>query len=817
MTDLPTGTVTFLFTDVEGSTRLLHELGDGYASVLAEHRLALREAFAMHGGVEVDTQGDAFFVAFAKASDALAAASAGQEALAGGPVRVRMGVHTGEPAVTDEGYVGIDVHRAARIAAAGHGGQILVSQAARDSAAANGLRDLGDHRLKDLSAPERIYQLGDGDFPPLKSVYNNNLPLPGEPLIGRKRESADVLRLFHEGARVVTVTGPGGIGKTRFALQVAAELIDDFKDGVWWIGLAALRDSKLVVSTIAATIAAQGELEHELRGKQLLLLLDNFEQVVEAAGELAALQAAASGVALLVTSREPLHIAGEREYPLLPLAESPAVELFRQRASAIAPEFTAEYRDLAALCDRVDRLPLAIELAAARTKTLSARNLLERLDERLPLLTTRRRDVDERQRTLRATIEWSYELLERNEKELFACLSVFAGGFDAGASDAVCDADIDTLDSLIDKSLLRRTADGRFFMLETIREFAQTVELTRKREVANRHAGYYLSFSERARQRGRDGDLHGALSLLDSVQANVRVALAYFATSGRANELARLIDSLAYYWFVRGQLREGDGWIQEALTEHRPSEPKLMVELLVWQSDFARTLADHARAHASADEALALSRRLHDDRLVARSLHELGESYVEEGDARAAQAAYEEAVETFRRAGESPANSLGNLGDLALTEGDFTEAARRLQEVRTLFAAEGRDAGTRLIVDHNFVVALLYLDRDDEARQLLKDVLARAVELGYLEGVALALLAAATALSSCEADSVAACVFGSSERILDETGAHIGPTERRLYDPLTKFVAERHLEADRQSGRELTTEAAVDFAMRSLG
>ena len=333
--ELPHGTVTFLFTDVEGSTRLLHELGDAYAEVLAEHRRALRDAFARYGGVEVDTQGDAFFVAFAKASDALAAAADARDALQRGPIRVRMGLHTGEPVVTDEGYVGMDVHRAARIAAAGHAGQILVSQSTRDLIAGSGLRDLGEHRLKDLARSERIFQLGDDDFPPLKSLNNSNLPLSVDPLLGRKKELADVLRLLRDGTRLVTgATRRGGIGKTRFALEVAAEAIDDFPDGVWWVGLAPVRDAKLVLPTVAAAIGAEGALEHELRSKQLLLLLDNFEQVVDAAGDLAALQAAASSVALLVTSREPLHIAGEREYSLSPLSESPAVELFRQRASS---------------------------------------------------------------------------------------------------------------------------------------------------------------------------------------------------------------------------------------------------------------------------------------------------------------------------------------------------------------------------------------------------------------------------------------------------------------------------------------------------
>src|SRR2546425_13373953 len=259
MPELPIGTVTFLFTDVEGSTRLLQELGEEYASVLAEHRRVLREAFARYGGVEVDTQGDAFFVAFATASEALAAAAEGRSALEEGPVRVRMGLHTGEPLLTDEGYVGIDVHRAARIAAAGHGGQILLSRSTRDLAGGDGLRDLGEHRLKDLTAPERIYQLGDEWFAPLKTLHQTNLPVQPTPLVGRERELAEVLLLMRA-SRLVTLTGAGGSGKTRLAVHAAAELVEDFKDGVAVVALAALNDPELALPTIASTIGAKDDL-----------------------------------------------------------------------------------------------------------------------------------------------------------------------------------------------------------------------------------------------------------------------------------------------------------------------------------------------------------------------------------------------------------------------------------------------------------------------------------------------------------------------------------------------------------------------------
>src|SRR5262245_34073207 len=331
---LPQVTVTFMFTDIEGSTRMLQERGDEYAQLLSRHRQALRDAFAQHNGVVVDTQGDAFFVAFAKASDALAAAAAASDALREGPVQVRMGLHTGEPTVTTEGYVGIDVHRAARIAAAGHGGQILVSQATRDLVGADRLRDLGVHRLKDLAAPERLYQLDDDEFPPLRSVDQTNLPVQPTPFVGRERELAEVLALL-DVHRLVTLTGPGGSGKTRLALQAAAESVEQFGDGVWFVSLAAVRDSQLIEPTIARVVGGPDDLHEFLVGKRTLLVLDNLEQLLPKAAEIVARVEAR----ILATSRSRLNISAEQEFrvPTLPLDDAEA--LFTQRARQLAPRF----------------------------------------------------------------------------------------------------------------------------------------------------------------------------------------------------------------------------------------------------------------------------------------------------------------------------------------------------------------------------------------------------------------------------------------------------------------------------------------------
>ncbi|HEV8602830.1 MAG TPA: adenylate/guanylate cyclase domain-containing protein [Gaiellaceae bacterium] len=460
MPELPTGTVTLLFTDIEGSTRLLHELGERYADVLSEHRRVLREAFSRHGGVEVDTQGDAFFVAFARAGDAVAAAGEAQYALTNGPVRVRIGVHTGEPVVTEEGYVGADVHRAARIMGAGHGGQVLLPETTRqllDTTAE--LRELGDHRLKDLTAPQRLYQLGDGDFPPLRTLYRTNLPIQPTPLVGRERELEEAGALVRS-HRLLTLTGPGGSGKTRLALQLAAEAVAQFPDGVFWVPLQALRDPALVERAIGASVGADNGLIEHVANKRLLVLLDNFEQLIEAAPVVSSLLAGTLNAKVLVTTREPLHIEPEQRYQVEPLPDDDAAVLFVERAQAVILGFRPT-QAVGEICRRLDGLPLAIELAAARVALLDPDELLARLDRRLPLLGSRSRDAPARQRTLRATIEWSHELLEPDEQELFCRLAVFRGSFSLEAAEAVCDADLDALESLVVKNLVRRWGSCR--------------------------------------------------------------------------------------------------------------------------------------------------------------------------------------------------------------------------------------------------------------------------------------------------------------------------------------------------------------------
>jgi predicted ATPase/class 3 adenylate cyclase len=532
--DLPTGTVTFLFTDIEGSTRLLHALGpDDYADALAEHRLALREAFIAQGGIEVDTQGDAFFVAFATAQGAAQAARQGIDALERGPIRVRMGLHTGTPTLAEEGYVGVDVHRGARVGALAHGGQIVVSPTTAALLDGERLLDLGLHRLKDFDSATRLFQVGDEQFPPLRTPGSVELPTPATRFFGRERELFDAVSIVLErDPRVLTIVGPGGTGKTRFAIELARLLAEDAEGGTVFVPLAPLRDPALALAAIGDAVGAAAtdpsSIAARVGEKRTHILVDNLEHLLpDVARPLAELVAAAPAVRLITSSREPLRIGGEVELDLPPLSELEAVALFLERARAVRPEIE-QTAAVAELCNRLDRLPLALELAAARTKLLAPDALLERLAQRLDLFKGSR-DVDERHMTLRATIAWSHDLLDEDEQQLFARLSVFRGGCTLAAAEEVCDADVDTLASLLDKSLVRRRAGGDgedlYWMLETVRAFAgeQLDASTDMENVRRRHAERVLALARDAHLTAEDfvhGSKHEVVyAELDEVRA----------------------------------------------------------------------------------------------------------------------------------------------------------------------------------------------------------------------------------------------------------------------------------------------------------
>ncbi|MDQ2982166.1 MAG: adenylate/guanylate cyclase domain-containing protein, partial [Actinomycetota bacterium] len=642
--DLPTGTVTFLFTDVEGSTKLLHELGaEHYAQALAEHRRILREAFATHGGVEVDTQGDAFFVAFPTAPGALKAAAEAIEPLASGPIRVRIGIHTGTPHLAEEGYVGQDVHLGARIAASGHGGQVLLSKETRELVEIE-VTELGEHRLKDFAEPVSIFQLGSERFPPLKTISNTNLPRPASSFVGRDMEVAEVASLLQDGARLLTLTGPGGSGKTRLALEAGAELVPAFKAGVFWVGLAALRDPTLVTETLAQTLGAKDGLAEHIAERELLLLLDNLEQVVEAAPELAGLVESCPNLRLLLTSRELLRVRGEVEYAVPPLAEPEAVELFCERAQTEPDETIAD------LCRRLDNLPLAVELAAARTSVLSPTQILERLSQRLDLLKGGR-DADPRQLTLRATIEWSYELLTPEEQQQFARLAIFSGGCTLEAAEEVCDANLDTLQSLVDKSLLRHTEE-RFWMLETIREFAaeRLEESGEAEELARRHAGHFLALAEAAEPHLRMESVEW-LDCLEPEHDNLRAVLDRFEASGETQLALRLEAAVWWFWDARNHLVEGRHRLESTLrADERPTAVR--ARALNGAGEMAINAGDVATARLVAEEALGLHRAFGGVWDTAYCLHLLGHATLVEKEFQRAKPLLEESARLFRELGD---------------------------------------------------------------------------------------------------------------------------------------------------------------------
>jgi predicted ATPase/class 3 adenylate cyclase len=536
--ELPSGTVTFLFTDIEGSTRLLQELGgEAYAEALVEHQAIVRHALASHRGVEVDTQGDAFFCVFASARDAVACAGEAQDQLARTPIRVRMGLHSGEALVADDRYVGLAVHRAARVAAAAHGGQVLLSPstAALLQDGSLRLRDLGEHRLKDLSAPLRLYQLGDTAFPPLKTLHRTNLPIPATPFVGRRQELELALVFARDDSnRLLTLTGTGGTGKTRLALQLAAELAEEFPGGVFWTPLAPLRDGAIIPSVVAQALGVEEEADRDIADSiaaaiamRTLLVVDNCEHLLDAvARALSPLLRATEDLHVITTSREALALTGERVLPVDPLQRSDAVALFLARADA-AGASGGDEDVIAQLCARLDDLPLAIELAAARAPAFPPAVLLERLADRLDLLRGTR-DAEYRQRTLDATIGWSYELLTPDEQRVFRNMSVFVGGASLAAAEEVAEAGVDAVGSLVTKSLFRMTAtpDGpRYWMLETIREFAVgRVDESELIPLRRRYVEYFARLAAEAGPQLGERDAVRWLDRLEFELGNLRTA-----------------------------------------------------------------------------------------------------------------------------------------------------------------------------------------------------------------------------------------------------------------------------------------------------
>ena len=808
---LPTGTVTLLFTDVEGSTELLRRLGPSYGDVLATHRRLLREAMAEHGGAEVDTQGDAFFFAFPTAAGAVHAAADAQRALAAeawpddDPVRVRMGIHTGEPEQQETGYVGLDVHQAARIAGAGHGGQIVLSRSTRDLLGPETtVVDLGDHRLKDIDAPVRLFQLGgEGlatDFPPLKSLHASNLPRPATKLVDRVEEAAAVRASLRE-ARLTTLTGPGGVGKTRLALEVAAGALDDFPGGAYFVDLSRLNESSLVPGAIAAALGVEERpgahrleqvVERLAEALPTLLVIDNAEHVLEAAPALGELLERVDAVTVLATSREPLRLRAECELSLGPLPVESGVRLFLERAHAVRPGGGLDHAVVAEVVERLEGLPLSIELAAPRVRALSPEALLERLETRLSVLSGGFADAPERHRALRATLDWSYDLLGAEDRRAFARFGVFVGGFRLEAAAAVLELPeveaADRVASLVDKSLLAPQGAGpapRYLMLETIREYAleQLDARDELEEAASLHALHFTELAEESERALLSDERAAWVRSLSDDHPNFRAALEWALVRFDPDTALRLGGSLWRFWHAHGDLAEGRVWIERSLA-CRGAEPSVYrAKALGGAVALAAVSGDTAAARTHAAARVEIASKLDDDTQLASALTSFANVLSDDGALEEAAVLYAEAAVAAERAGDDRAVAavIMNLGYLALRLGDWDRAAAESQRAleRSRVAGDGTGVVVSLV---NLGFASIHRERPEEAASAFVEALVFLRDLGDRESIAYCLDGIADVLLGRGVDRDALRLLAAAAAMRETIGASLPPYERDLHE-----------------------------------
>ncbi|MDQ4149714.1 MAG: AAA family ATPase, partial [Actinomycetota bacterium] len=863
--DLPTGTVTFVFTDIEGSTKLLQSLGNRYDAVLSAHNRILREAFTRFGGREVGTEGDSFFVVFPNARGAVEAALLAQMNLDahdfsdGVKVLVRMGIHTGEGRVVEDNYRGIDVHRAARIAAAAHGGQVLVSAATRALVARSlpesvQLTDLGTHRLKDLEHPEHLYQLeAEGlpsAFPPPRSLEStpHNLPTPLTSFVGRERELREIAKRLRDN-RLVTLTGPGGTGKTRLAVQVGHAVMPEYEDGVFMALLSSVADPALVPSAIAQalTLREQGPnpleetVKQHVSSKNMLLILDNFEHLLDAAFFVAELLNAAPGLKILVTSRAALHLSAEQEFSVPPLSlpdaesissidelqGSEAVRLFLQRARAVRPDFALtpqNARDVAEICLRLDGLPLALELAAARIRMLEPHEIARRLDRSLSLLTGGARDLPARHQTLRNTIAWSYDLLDEPLREVFCKLGVFAGGFSLEAVEEVCCEDaLDRLETLVAQSLVKPALDpfgGRYLMLEPIRAYAleRLEESGAASATRERHAEFFRSLAGRAAS-----EMHGKaqvewLSRLEVEHGNLRAAMSWTLDSGNNEAAAQLGWDLWMFWWLHGHQEEGRRWMETLLGRELDEHARALA--LAVAGSMALVQGDHPSCQRYLREGIELARQTGDHVRLALALHNLGLSALNDSDFETAFASFEEALPLFLKAGNEQMISglRTHLGTAAFMRGDLDHAERETQEALSIARRLGDRISTYFAL-HNLAQVAFARGDTEAAAPLITEGLTLADEVGsrprlsyYLEGFALVLAARGDTLR-------AARLLGASHALQEDasvpTYRYLKPPEplySRIVGELRSRMGEQAFDAALSEGRDLSAKQAVAYA-----
>jgi predicted ATPase/class 3 adenylate cyclase len=856
------GIITFLLTDIVGSTALWERYPDAMRLALVRHDSLAGEIIAAHGGMLVKPrgQGDSLFTVFPRATDALSAACTLQRAYLqeswqrygwqADPsieddfaLRVRMALHTGEADLRDGDYYGATVNRCARLRDVGHGGQILLSQAVYELAHAAlptdaCLQELGSHRLRDLQQSEHVWQLCHPELPsefePLRSLnaLRHNLPVQVTSFIGREDEIAEVKRLLNT-TRLLTLTGSGGVGKTRLALQVAAELLDRYPDGVWLAEMAPLSDPALVQQAVAAVLNVREEpgrnltqtLIDHLQSRRLLLLLDNCEHLLPAcAGLIEAILRGCADVQILASSREGLNIAGETLYRLpsltLPARREPvtassarqyeALGLFLDRAAAASPSFTATDRNapvIAQLCCHLDGIPLAIELAATRVKSLPVEQIAERLADRFRLLTGGSRTALPRQQTLRALIDWSYELLATPERELFHRLSVFVGGFTLEAGEAVSkeaeeeeEETLDLLTALVDKSLLileEQDGRARYRMLETLRQYArEKLALSGQEEAAQqRHLAYFLGMAEEAERKLRGSEQAWWLERLDTEHDNLRAALAYGPTTGSGTEEAgredvsacvrhpnvlhpeaglRLAGALWWFWHVRGHFTEGREWLALKLAASS-SRTADRAKALNGAGVLARNQGDYAAARMLSLQSLEIKRELGDRQGIAASLNNLATLALSQGDYATARPHYEESLAIERQLGnrQGITSSLMGLGNVALEQGDYAAARTLYTECLRIKRELGDKRGIATSLAGQGSAALAQ-GHTLAARTLHEEALSLRRHLGERRGIAVSLQSLG-AVATAEGNYAAARVlYAESLAIRQELGDKLG-------------------------------------------
>lgn len=799
MRELPAGTVTFLFTDVEGSTRRWEQDSPAMLTAIERHFTLLAEAISKHNGVRFKTIGDAVQAAFPLALEGVLAAVESQRALTAedwgsvGPIRVRMALHTGAATPRDGDYLAPALNRLARLLAAGAGGQILLTEATRNLVrdllpGEIHLRDLGEHRLRDLRDAEHVFQVTGldlpDDFPPLKSLDRpqHNLPVQLTSFVGRGREVEEIRdRLLQPETRILSLTGPGGTGKTRLALQAASSLITDFADGVWFVPLASVSNARLIAPSIAESLGVResaGEtilesLRAYLRAKQLLLVLDNFEQVVEAAPVIVDLLSAAPGLQVLVTSRARLRITGEHEIAITPLGlpheergirlddalASEAVRLFVERAQAVRSDFVLNDRNAGTvvnICRRLDGLPLAIELAAARVRLFTPEAILERLDNRLTLLTGGGRDRPERQQTLRAAIGWSHDLLDPSEQVLFRRLAVFSGGWTLEAAEEVVSAIdepaiavFDCLEVLNDNSLIRIEEDAddelsgpRFVMLQTIRDYGQEAleESGEDSVIRDAHASYFATLATRAGPNLTGRKSVGWLGRLETDHDNLRVALSWVVERGESEQALSLAASLWRFWWIRGHIDEGREELEAVLSIAGDEISLDRAAALDGAGVLAEAQGDYDRAEALHEEALRVSRQIGDNGAIARSLNNLGVVAADRGVLGRAETLLRESVELARSANDlaTVATALNDLGNVVESQGDAEQGESLIRESLALRRRVGSDSDIARSL-HNLGTIVLYRGEAGQARKLFEESLVHFRAAGDKPGEAAAL------------------------------------------------------------------------------